>query len=72
MDNKFKNVPLDEDTRLKSSRKIELEGLNALHQVWIWEDVRGESVIFADDDVKDLTEEEIKKLVLDSAKKKEP
>ena len=66
MKEKFKNAPLDEGTRLTASNLVDLGEYEALHQVWRWEGIKGESVIFADEDVEALSEEEIKKLVRES------
>ena len=66
MDNKFKNVPLEIETRLISAKAVQLDKFEVLHQVWSWEGIKGESIIFADEDVQGLSEDEIKKIVRDS------
>lgn len=66
MDSKFKNVPLEEDTRLLSQKIIYLSKFEVLHQIWRWDGIKGESIIFADEDVKDLSENDIKGLLRNS------
>lgn len=66
MENKFNGVPLEDDTMLISSKKGNLGQFEILHQVWRWEGIKGESIIFADDDINDLSEDEIKELVRNS------
>ena len=37
-----------------------------MYQIWSWDGIKGESIIFADADIKDLSEEEIKEKVRSS------
>lgn len=56
---KFANVPLDEDTRIKSQRQITVGGIDALHQVWVWDGLMGESVIFITEDIAHLSDDTV-------------
>ena len=66
MTNKFKDVPLDNDTRVLFEEIIKLGEYEIMHQMWSWDGIKGESIIFDDDDIKDLSEEEIKEKVRSS------
>ncbi|MCW3786859.1 hypothetical protein [Plebeiibacterium sediminum] len=66
MTDKFKNVLLDEDTKIIKQKECKVGDIDVLYQKWIWDGVLGESIIFAEEDVRDYNEQEIKQLVLDS------
>ena len=66
MSDKFKNVPLDDDTRVLFEEITKLGGYEIMHQMWSWDGIKGESIIFTDADIKDLSEEEIKEKVRSS------
>ena len=38
---------------------IEVRGMKALHQKWIWEGIIGESLIFLDNDVNEKSDEDL-------------
>jgi hypothetical protein len=63
---KFQNLPNDSDTIIKYQSKIILDGLDALYQIWSWDSIMGESIIFTNDDISgnDITELE-KKIRID-------
>ena len=63
---KFANVPLDEDTRIKSQRQISINGIDALHQRWVWDGISGESLVFSADDVSAATDQEIIEMARDA------
>lgn len=60
---KFINVPLESDTRILFEQETIVEGYDALYQWWFWDMFIGESLIFSNDDVEDLTDQEIEKVV---------
>ncbi len=64
MTDKFKNVPLDADTKIKKQKECKIADFEVLYQKWLWDGVLGESIIFAEEDVRDYNEQEIKQLVL--------
>ena len=67
MSDKFKNVPVDDDTRILSQEIKRLDKFEALYQLWSWDGYKGESIIFSDDDVKNLSEAEIKEIIRKSS-----
>lgn len=63
---KFKTVPVENDTRVLHQKIITIGDYEVMHQKWGWEGIKAESIIFTNEDVADLTEAEIKELVKDS------
>jgi len=63
MRNKFKDVPVDEDTRIQFRNEAKLGNYDVLYEIWSWEGISAESIIFASDDVSDLTDEELEQEV---------
>ena len=59
---KFRNIPYDEDTRIKGRWEIKVGPYDAVHEKWVWDGVYGESYIFFNEDIKDLSEEEVLEL----------
>ena len=60
----IKDIPVEEETRIKKSTKVELvEGFEFVYQQWVWEGTWGESAIFSEEDVPDWTDDEIMNLV---------
>ena len=43
MIDKFKNVPVEEDTTIKFRSVTKFENIDALHEGWYWEGVTAES-----------------------------
>lgn len=46
MNDKWKNIPLEPDTKLASEEIVKLGYLEAVHQKWTWDHIYGESLIF--------------------------
>jgi len=63
MTGKFENVPVESDTVILLEKIHTLGGFEVLYQIWRWENYQGDSIIFADEDVADLEEEDIKNMV---------
>jgi hypothetical protein len=59
MTDKFKKVPVDEDTRILFRQEATLGEYDVLYEMWSWEGISAESIIFASDDISDLTDEEL-------------
>ena len=61
MNEKFKNIPLEEDTRVLSRKQITFGPYDAIHEKWKWlfEGVSAESIILLEADVAALTDEEL-------------
>ncbi len=55
----FRDVPKDEDTRIKFQELLEVEGMQILHQKWTFEGVAGESFILHYSVTKRFSESEI-------------
>ncbi len=60
---KFTKVPVEQDTKIIFRREIKLGEYEVLHEKWSWDGISGESIIFLDEDVAHLSEEDIKKEV---------
>ena len=56
---KFKNIPVDEGTRIISRVQVKIEDYDAIHEKWFWDGIYADSYIFFNEDIKDLREEEI-------------
>lgn len=61
--NKFENVPVDEDTKIKSRSYGRIGELDYMHEKWVWEGISGESIVFADFEVDKLRDSELIALV---------
>lgn len=60
---RFKEITMDEGGRLYSETMAKAGELDVLVQVWSLDGIAGQSVIFANEDVEGLSDEEIKSLV---------
>ena len=67
MSNKFKTVSVEKDTRILFHKEIKLDKYDVLHEKWFWDGIKAESVIFANEDVADLSDEEVELIVKSSA-----
>ena len=63
MDSKFNNISIEKDTRILFQKEDKLGDYDVRHEVWSWEGYRGESLIFSNDDVAGLPDQDIKRLV---------
>ncbi len=61
--NVFKDVPVDEGTKIIQEHEIRIGHLSALIQQWVWEGIVAESVIFHAKEVFDLSDEELFEMV---------
>jgi len=59
MENKFENIGIDQDTKILLSTPANFGDYDVLYQKWSFEVVIGESLIFANDDIKNITIEEL-------------
>lgn len=60
MNEKFKNLPVEEDTQIIASVETNLADYEVVYQKWYWDGIHAESVILFNEDVEKLNEEEIK------------
>jgi len=60
---KFKNVPEDSDQETRLRLEVKLGEYDVLYEVWNWDGIQGESIIFANEDLGDMEDCEIEQLV---------
>jgi len=70
MSNKFQNVPVEKGTRIHFEKEIRVGEMDTLHQVWSWDGVRAESVVFQNNDVQGLSDDELQNIVREHLKEK--
>ncbi len=63
MNKKFSNVPVEEDTRILFRKEARFGEYDVLYEMWSWEGITAESIIFANDDVEDMTDNELEQEV---------
>lgn len=66
MNQKFKNIPIESDTRVLFQNETNIGGYPVLYEIWSSDGYRAESFIFSDDDVSGLSDIEIEKVVCES------
>ncbi|MDD2723001.1 MAG: hypothetical protein PHH59_03135 [Methylovulum sp.] len=66
MISKFANVPVDQDTTIIAQCESKFDCYPVLYQKWIWDGIAAESIIFANEDIPDLTDEELENEVKSS------
>lgn len=59
MSGKFDNVPVEEDTKILFRLEVKIGKYDALYEHWFWDGVTAESLIFADEDIIDLSDEQL-------------
>ena len=62
---KFSRVPIEDDTSVVFEIYLTLkqEPYGVLYQYWLWDGIKGESVIFCNADIDNLQDEQVIKLV---------
>lgn len=60
MTDKFKDLPMEEDTQIITNVKANIEQFDVVYQKWKWDGIMAESVIFFNEDITELTEDQIK------------
>jgi len=63
MSNKFEQVPVEDDTRIIFQQETTLGEYHVLHQKWFWDGILAECIIFANDDIVGITDDEVEKKV---------
>ena len=61
MNEKFRNVPIEEDTKVLFRAEATLGAYEALHEKWLFEAVKAESLILADQDVQGVSNEDLER-----------
>jgi len=51
---KFKNIPVEVDTKILISSPMRWGELDIVYQKWNWEGITAESIIFLSDDLKEM------------------
>ena len=54
MNEKFKNIPVEVDTKILISSPMRWGELDIVYQKWNWEGITAESIIFLSDDLKEM------------------
>jgi len=67
MTDKFKNVPVEDDTTILFSTPTKFGEYDVLYQKWYWSDITAESLIFVTDEIKNITIEKLKDEIRNSA-----
>jgi len=63
MSNKFKNVPVEWDTKILFQQEIKLEDKDVIYQIWDWDGIKANSIIFISKDFDHQTDEELKNII---------
>ncbi len=63
MSEKFNNVANDPDTNIILQKLASIDEYEVLYQAWNWQGIMAESIIFASDDIKDLTDEQLEDMI---------
>ena len=64
MNDKFKNIPTEDDTHVIIRLDIKVGELDAVYESWHWEGVNADSIIFLTEDIK-LSDIEFNKILSD-------
>ncbi len=63
MSEKFNNVPTDPETNIILQKLATIDEYEVLYQAWNWQGVAAESIIFASDDIKTLTDKQLEEII---------
>ena len=63
MSKKFETAPVEEETRILYELEIPFDKYHVLHQKWFWDGITAESIIFANEDVAGIKDDELEKIV---------
>lgn len=63
MKEKFKDIPVEEDTNVLERQELEVSGYEAVYERWSWEAIKAESYIFFNDDLGDISKDELLNLI---------
>jgi hypothetical protein len=65
---KFDSVPVEADTEVKLRKVIQVGDFEALYEIWFWDGITAESLIFLTEDVAGMDEEALTSFVRANAK----
>ncbi len=63
MSNKFKEIPIDKDTKIVFRQETKVDKFDCLHEVWSWDSIIAESLIFDNEDVENLNDNELQMMI---------
>lgn len=63
MNEKFKDLTVDTDTQILVSVETKIEDYDVVYQKWHWDGIYAESIIFFNEDIEDLDEEQVRSQV---------
>lgn len=66
MTEKFNNVPVEDDTEIIFSTPAKFGEYEVLYQKWIFDGIIGESLIFAENDITNITMDELENEIRNS------
>lgn len=64
LDSEFRNVSLEEDTKLNSLDMKTIGGFRCRYERWSWDGAQGESLIFLVKDVAHLSDDELAAIII--------
>ncbi|NOR56619.1 MAG: hypothetical protein GQ531_10505 [Sulfurovum sp.] len=67
MNNKFENIPVEADTKILMSSPMKWGELDIVYQKWTWEGIKVESIVFLNDDVKEMDDEALEADIRESS-----
>lgn len=59
----FLDVHVEDDTPLMNVTSVKIEGIDARYESWVWEGILGETVVFHNEAVAHMSDEELESLV---------
>ena len=59
MASKFERVPVEEDTKIIFQQEAKLGEYDVLYQKWYWDGITAESIIFANEDIVGIADDEV-------------
>jgi hypothetical protein len=59
----FSDVSVEEDTRIINMTNVKIEGIEARYESWVWDGILGESLIFHNEAVEHLSDQELELLI---------
>lgn len=66
MDKRFTDIPIESDTKVMYQKVSKLGGYDVYYEIWSWDAIHGGSIIFANDDVSGISDQELENLVRNS------
>jgi len=61
---KFKNINVEPDTIIQSNRFLKIDKIYCRHEMWVWDGIEAESLIFCTSELESTEESYLKGLLL--------